>query len=231
MNITIFPKSVKVFKAIASQADQAKTEVKIVKPEAETQESTSAKAAAKKPAAKKTSAKDKVTKKPTKAVIGIFYNYYKRPLNYLFSLLKKARKTAEEKSTVKSLMTGLRKAEAKYQKENKFTDSIVDMLINQRSLKLGRLEASFDPALAATIEAKASKGSIGIFYNLHKRPLNYMFVLLKKARKSAEDKKIIEDILKGLRKAEKGFMKENKLKDSIVDLLISQRGLKLPKAA
>ena len=229
MNITIFPKSVKVFKAIASQA-QPKQEVKVVQPEQQKQEVNES-TSAKKTVAKKTAAKEKVTKKPTKAVIGIFYNYYKRPLNYLFSLLKKARKTAEEKATVKSLMTGLRKAEAKYQKENKFSDSIVDMLINQRSLKLGRLEASFDPALAAAVEAKASKGSIGIFYNLHKRPLNYLFVLLKKARKTADDKKIIADILKGLRKAEKSFMKESKMKDSIVDMLVSQRGLKLPKAA
>ena len=229
MNITIFPKSVKVFKAIASQA-QPKQEVKVVQSEQQKQEVNES-TSAKKTVAKKTAAKEKVTKKPTKAVIGIFYNYYKRPLNYLFSLLKKARKTAEEKATVKSLMAGLRKAEAKYQKENKFSDSIVDMLINQRSLKLGRLEASFDPALAAAVEAKASKGSIGIFYNLHKRPLNYMFVLLKKARKTADDKKIIADILKGLRKAEKSFMKEGKMKDSIVDMLVSQRGLKLPKAA
>lgn len=229
---TIFPKSVKVFKAIATEQKPAQkiipANAEVKAEEAKTTNESSESTAA---AAKKKATAEKVRKNPTKAVIGIFYNYYKRPLNYLFSLLKKARKTAEEKATIKSLMAGLRKAEAKYQKENKFTNSVVDMLINQRTLKLGKLEASFDPALAATVEAKASKGAIGIFYNLHKRPLNYLFVLLKKARKSAEDKKIITNILKGLRKSEKGFMKENKVTDSIVDMLIDQRGLKLPKAA
>jgi hypothetical protein len=169
----------------------------------------------------------KVTKKPLKATIGLFYSYYKRPLNYLFSILAKPRKTAEQKETVKSLMAGLRKAEAKFQKEHKFSDSIVDLLINQRSLKLGKLEASFDAATASAVAELNAGGEIGVFYNMHKRPLSYLFALLKSPKLEKSDKKIVDSLVKGLRKAETGFMKDNDIKQSILDKLLKQRKLKL----
>jgi hypothetical protein len=145
----------------------------------------------------KTKAGTKTTKKPLKATIGLFYSYYKRPLNYLFSILAKPRKTAEQKETVKSLMAGLRKAEAKFQKEHKFTDSVVDLLINQRSLKLGRLEASFDAATASAVAELKAGGEIGVFYNMHKRPLSYLFALLKSPKLEKSDKKIVEAMKDG----------------------------------
>ena len=179
----------------------------------------------------KTKAGTKTTKKPTKALIGLFYSYYKRPLNYLFSILAKPRKTAEQKETVKSLMSGLRKAEVKFQKENKFTDSIVDLLINQRSLKLGKLEASFDEATASAVETLAGAGEVGLFYNMHKRPLSYLFALLKSPKLEKSDKKIVDSLIKGLRKSETAFMKENGVKQSIIDKLLKQRKLKLEASA
>ena len=172
-------------------------------------------------------AKAKTTKKPTKALIGLFYSYYKRPLNYLFSILSKPRKTADQKATVKSLMAGLRKAETKFQKENKFTDSIVDLLINQRSLKLGKLEASFDAATASAVTEVQAGGEVGVFYNMHKRPLGYLFALLKSPKLEKSDKKIVDSLVKGLRKAETNFMKTNGVDKSILDKLLKQRKLKL----
>ena len=173
----------------------------------------------------------KVTKKPLKATIGLFYSYYKRPLNYLFSILAKPRKTAEQKETVKSLMAGLRKAEVKFQKEHKFSDSIVDLLINQRSLKLGKLEASFDAATASAVAELNAGGEIGVFYNMHKRPLSYLFALLKSPKLEKSDKKIVDSLVKGLRKAETSFMKDNDIKQSILDKLLKQRKLKLEASA
>lgn len=82
---------------------------------------------------------------------------------------------------------------------------------------------------SAKATASPSKKVIGLFYNMHKSPLNYLFSLLKKARKSADDKEIIKDIMVGLRKMDKSFMKEHSFKDSILDLLIDQRELTLPR--
>ena len=238
---TIYPKAVKVFKAALANSNaevenHVETDIKpnsmekqVAKSSQKTQKA--AVTAATKKAATKKAAKDKVTKKPLKATIGLFYSYYKRPLNYLFSILAKPRKTAEQKETVKSLMAGLRKAEVKFQKEHKFTDSIVDLLINQRSLKLGRLEASFDAATASAVAELKAGGEIGVFYNMHKRPLNYLFALLKSPKLEKSDKKIVDSLVKGLRKAETSFMKDNDIKQSILDKLLKQRKLKLEASA
>lgn len=86
------------------------------------------------------SATTKTKKKPNKKEIGIFYAKFKRPLSYLFILLGKPRKSASDKEEISDLLKGLRKAEKAHQKEYGFSDSIVDILIEQRDLKIGKLE-------------------------------------------------------------------------------------------
>lgn len=164
---------------------------------------------------------------PTKTAIGIFYNFYKSPLNYLFALLKKPRKTQEVKQTIKEILIKLRKAEKKFMKEHQFSDSVVDFLINQRSLRLGKLEAGFSPSLAAAVAA--TDAPIGLFFNLHRKPLNYLFALLRLPRKSKEKKEIIESLVSGLTKSEKKFMKTHNLDKPILNVLLKQRKLTLPK--
>jgi hypothetical protein len=62
---------------------------------------------------------------------------------------------------------------------------------------------------------------------MHKRPLSYLFALLKSPKLEKSDKKIVDSLIKGLRKSETAFMKENGVKQSIIDKLLKQRKLKL----
>jgi hypothetical protein len=66
---------------------------------------------------------------------------------------------------------------------------------------------------------------------MHKRPLSYLFALLKSPKLEKSDKKIVDSLIKGLRKSETAFMKENGVKQSIIDKLLKQRKLKLEAAS
>lgn len=163
---------------------------------------------------------------PTTTQIGMFYNMYKKPLNYLFQLLQVKRKSQEQKEKIHSLAKELRKVEKAFQKNMGFADSVVDLLINQRNLKLGKLEASFGPALSAAISLTDAK--VSLFYNMHIKPLNYLFAMLRLPKKSAEQKQVIDDLVSGLRSKEKKYMTKNNISDSLLDLFLKQRKLRLP---
>lgn len=169
----------------------------------------------------------KKEKKLTDTQIGFFYNMYKKPLNYLFSLLRAKRKTKEQKVVIKSLLKEMRKVEKAFQKNHDLVDSIVNLLIDQRKLKLGKLEASFSPSLSAAVALTESP--IGLFYTINRKPLNYLFALLRLPRKRQEQKETIMELLKTLKRKEKKFMKEREVSGPIIDKLISQRKLKVPE--
>lgn len=169
----------------------------------------------------------KKEKKLTDTQIGFFYNMYKKPLNYLFRLLKAKRKSKEQKETIQSLLKEMRKVEKAFQKNHDLADSIVNLLLDQRKLKLGKLEASFTPSLSAAVALTESP--LGLFYTINRKPLNYLFALLRLPRKRQEQKDTIMELIKTLKRKEKKFMKERDISTPILDKLISQRKLKIPE--
>lgn len=197
MNV-IIPKSVKVIKSVNARckfvsSESAKTKVE-----------------------KKPSAKAKVEKKPSDKVIGFFYNMYKKPLNFLFILLKKERKSKDDKEKIKDIVSGLRKAEKKHQKENNYSDSVVDLLIEQRKLKLGKLEAS-------NISSKA----IASFYLSNKKSIDKLCSKLKSESFNIKASGI-NQILDPLKTREKEFYKRNSINadSSILSIIVGKKLIK-----
>lgn len=161
--------------------------------------------------------------------IGSFYNRNKKILNYLFVLLKKKKKSEEDKNTIKEVFKKLRLIEKKFKKEFKVKNSIVDFLINQRSLKVGKLEASFTslsaaqsaiPKIASLEKALYKLGYYydGNDYDMQTPEVNHYFYIENDAETKL-DKKKLKEIIDKIK--EKGYPVDADLRKKNVPIIIS----------
>lgn len=161
----------------------------------------------------------------TNADIGLYYNYYKRPLNYLFSLLTKSKVSKEDKEKIGSLVEGLRKADKKFGKDHNVGESILDILINQRSLELDGIEESFSSSLSNTVNNSLSTDKCKLFLTMNKKPIGYLVRMLKNNDPAESVTDAIKSLVRGIRKVEAKFVSGHNLDYSPLNVILGKQEL------